>query len=978
MKKFIAILMSMLLVLSMFTTVSASEATEYVTFDLTVSGANGTVFGTLEGAQAIADAAKDEFSNENSASQYIENYLSSPQSKDGGRGVKVLYVLRKDTFESKMAEDGLIYEKNGKEIPFKVSTDLSKKNGLLIGGKYTSAQTLTLNADKNLSTLYIYQVSTATKNVTVKVTYADGHEDEPKSVSFVGNVWQDENIATGLWGPKFGMKYNLTYALSGTKNDAGYDNLDITLSNDADRAAAIAQVALNPGKKVKSVTFTHTDSWTPVVVIGVTGKVATEEEITVVSIEELKTKYASASDVTLSNYEDVKSFLDNLKEEYIPLEDAEYIASLTAAVNGFVAAIDGTVAKYDFIDLSSVKNAQLAANVGDPITVRSFGHTATDTQYVMNVAAINNKKIKGYTFSDNNIPFDVSQANGNYGVRVSNVGEEGVKTIESVTLENPARYSTLSVLGATGTTSERGEIYVKVTYSNNTFDKFTGDKFKSQVAVKNNSATSGITSGDQVSYVGDTNNKDNTFGTLLKDTGKGVYYANTAYSNMYVPVYKFELDSAKEVTSIEIGCSLTWSCFTVLGMTAEKVTLADVIDTLEVTNANYKEIDDMINDLPAGELTSAQQAKLEMLKKHIKFYVQDYVPFEIPESVFNGKVFGSNVPKADATLEDYISVNNAVGNSSILDSVTWEADKKDGLIYSANNIPFNVRTDKGILFGNHSQASVEIDVPDGNYDSISALLAFSYVDNGAFEMRAYYDDGTSTVDSNWSPADFGHYNGNYVNTIASSGKESDSYVVISGGGTLRTTNANPDVYSTFGTKYYFPVMTLDTDVEKTLTKIVLTNNRNNVNGAILGVTGSKRDSTNKVLTRVFNSFMNNFSDAELEAAHEAYVNSYDTGLYTNKTYGLEPMDVIYLKHKDNVLSGKVMSYVNTDNKYSVVALVLNADDSYARVEIMGVGTANLSDHDFSENIVLEEGQKIRVLLWEDFTTLKPYMTAKEL
>ena len=983
MKKIIAIVMCIMLVCSVITTVSADETTEYITFDLRQAGANAKIFTDETTAQSIVTAMNNTEISANLSDEWNSQYLSVKQKVDGTNWVaRITKTLDKTAFESKKDSDGYYYSATRKDnafnydkttnIPFYISTDADKANGILLGGTSTSSeQTLTLNTDEKLSALYVAAVSTSDRTTTIKITYNDNTEFTPEVTTLKGDRYinhTDTKVEDTIWGSESAYLRGYTYS------DSQYS----TSISGAKYMYGITKVPVDASKTVEKISFKISDGYAATAVIGITGEIASTEEITVATIADLKTKYADVSAITISNYEDVRAILDTLNPEYIPAEDAKYIAALTNAVNGFVASIDGVISKYDYIDLSTVKNAPIAANVGDACTVRSFGHSATDYQYVMNIAAINNKKVKGYTFSDNNIPFDVSATNGNYGVRVSGVGETGINTTESVTLAEPARYNSLSIMGATGTnSSERNEIYVQVTYSDGTA-KFTGATMKTQPAVKNSLDTSGITSGDQVSYVCDTNDKNNTAGTFLKsDNG---YYANESYLNMYVPVYTVELDNTKEVVSIQIGCTLYWSSFTVLAMSGEKVTLADVIDSFEtVTEENYKNIDDMIKSLSEGDLTPAQQAKLDLIKKQIKFYVQDYVPIEIPKNVFNAKVFGNNVSVSSVTNTDYISLDSNVGNSSILDAVTWEAEKKaDGYIYSANDIPFDVNTEKGVLFGNISGDKVTIDVPDGKYDSISTLFAFSYIDAGAFTMKAIYDDGSFTLDSNWNPANYGHCNGNFETQTVNDGKEADSYVVISKGGTLRTTAADPNTYTTFSARYYFPVMTLDTDVEKTLVSIEFTNTRNDSNGAILGVTGSRNDSTNKTLTRVFNSLMKNFTDAELEAAHSAYVDSYDAGLYTNKTYGLEPMDVIYLKHSSDVLSGKVMSYVNTDNDYTVVAIVLNADGSFDRVEIMGQGTANLSAHDFSETIVLDEGQKINVLLWENFATLKPYMTAKEL
>ncbi len=995
MKKFIAIVMCIMLVCSVITTVSADETTEYITFDLREAGANAQIFGTQATAEAIAQIQSAIPTVSDTPVEYYSAYPTKKVDSTNIPGIRVVQVLNKDAFDAQKTADGLIYDMNN-EIPFKILTDENASNGILIGTSNGNEQVLTLNAEKEMNMLYIYYTTTpSSKIANITITYTDNSTDN-KSFEIKGAEWNEANITTGYWGKKFKLFYNINHSLA--TNDDSVAVSAATAAADAERHPNIAAIELNSTKKVKSIAFKLSDGWITAAIIGITGRAATAEEIasgaTTMNLAALKAKYADASAVTMANCNDVSTLLAEINDEFVPVEDAEYVASIRAAVEAIFAQVDETVAKYDILEIS--KNVPLAANVGDTTKVigiqHEFDDPALDTdngndQYAFNIAALNYKAVKGYTFSNDNIPFKIeADSNGYYGRKITgkaNPAAELTGTYE-LTIPEGKKYTKISfVAPASGTeTQNRDDVSYKLVYDDGTANGKTVIYNTSQIqwnTVAREENKTSLVNDPNASYIlyeTDTNNRNNTYNWLTYDYSAGKYLSvNDAFLNTYVPVYNLPVDPTKTLKKVVITCTPVWRANTILAATAHKAVLSDVIDTLEVTAETYKDVSVMIEELPEGDLTPAQEEKLEVIKKQIKFYVQDYVPFEIPENVFNGKVFGTDVAKADVKLEDYISVNDTVGDSCILDKVKWDADKKEGLIYSANDIPFNVNTDKGLLFGNHSQEIVRIDIPEGNYDSISALFAFSNVDSGAFKMRAIYDDGNETVDSNWDPANYGHCNGNFETQTKTDKKEADSYVVISGGGTLRDDN-DPDRFTTFGARYYFPVMTLDTDIEKTLVAVEFTNTRNNVNGAILGVTGSRNDSTHKTLTRVFNSLMNSFTDAELEAAHSAYVNSYDTGLYTNKTYGLEPMDVIYLKHSNNTLSGKVMSYVNTDNEYTVVALVLNADGSFDRVEIMGNGTANLSAHDFSETIVLEEGQKINVLLWENFATLKPYMTAK--
>ena len=721
MKKIIAILMSMLLVLSMFTTVSASEATEYVTFNLREAGANAILFGTETEFNAVAEALKATDANSNAAEEYLTNYITSCQAISSSiRPYKPMWMLMKTGFEEIRNDDGLIYSYTTEgaykgEIPFDITTDVDKANGINLGAYHRSAQTLTLNSDKNLSALYVYTVTNNSPAIEVVVSYADG-TSETSNVTAKSPIYSDKIVAnskTGVWAKGAYLRYEFKYSTGAF--------VESTSGNDGNkRFANIMEIPVKTGKKVSTVSFRLNDQWAQGAIVGITGQVASAAEITAATLADLKAKYTDASAVTISNYEEVKAILDSLNADYIPLEDAEYIASLETAVNGFVVLVDGTIAKYDYIEFE--KNIGLAANVGEAGTIRTWSKEPTDYNYAMNIAAINNKAVKGYTFSDANIPFAIKpDSNRNYALKVSGKGEEGVNTTSTTTLAVPKAYKSLSVVCARDTGDSPGDLYFTVTYSNGDTVKFTGAtyNFESRVA---NSGASTLT-GDQISYVGIAGDSSTT-GNLLIASGK--YSVNNySHPNLYIPVYTFPLDPTKTVTSISVTSTRAYNCLTVLAMSAEKVTLADVIDTLEVTNANYKEIDDMINDLPAGELTSAQQAKLEMVKKHIKFYVQDYVTFDI-DSYSNGVGFlkaGTLVDSVDKN--QFVNVN---GSISVLNKEGWEAQKDaNGLVHAVNGIPFDVNTDGTIVFGRLNGSTVTIDIEDGNYDSISALLAYTNI-----------------------------------------------------------------------------------------------------------------------------------------------------------------------------------------------------------------------------------------------------------
>lgn len=974
-KNLTAIVLCIIMMLSLVTAVSATGTTEYVTIELVDNGANAVLFGTQTEADAVKTDSNNAAQGTDANATYTSNYVSQKFGATSTNSFRVTYVLNKTAFDAEKAKDanGLIYDNDG-NIPFKVSTDLTKNNGINMGAKCKSWYTVNVNAEKPLSKLYAYTFMSTddyAKVLQVKINYTDTTSETLKP-SF--KVPKATPTAGHLWGTALQYAYRYSYTVSDTVVTTSYAT--------PTAYPYIVSVAVNPGKTVSNVQFLMNDNGYTGAIVGLTAQVASAEEIaaadTAAAIAQLKAGYASAEAITAENCNDAKALLDKISDAYIPAEDADYVAEIKAAVEAKISEAEAFFAKYDYFDIE--KNIPLASTIG---STAKLAESANSDNRVFNSKALENKIVNGYVYAADGTPLKVGKdANGNYVRKVTtkassdpSVTFEGKYTIN---VEQPKNYNEISIMAISS--YDYGEAYnydksnlnFTVTYADDTTEVF-GPKEVNLFYERYNTQESKLLASETASYVqfkANSADYDTTMPWIRWNANTNQYGIFIYMTDFYVPVYKLSVDPTQKVKSITVVSNKDAYHQFLMAVTAKKVTLAEVIDGIEVTDENYKSIKDMLNALPEGELTAQQEAKLEIIEKQIKFFDQEYVPFTISEDKFNSKVFVSgSIPNADVKANDYIYTGYGYYP---LDKDAWNNAKVDGLIYSMNKIPFNVNTDKGVLFGGTADKVITIPVTEGKYDSVSAALAMAFIGAGDFEMKANYSDGTSSdVDPNWYVADAHHYNGN-LGTLGKT-RDADSFIELLGG--KMQLPSGKDTWVPYAVNFYFPVVTLDTDEEKTLVSVTFTNNNKNYNTALLGLTGSVSDSTNKILERVFNSYTKKFHDKELEAAHEAYVSSYDTGLYTNETYGLEPMDAIYVKYENDTLSGKVMSYVNEDNKYTVVALVLNADDSYADVEIMGSGTANLSAHDFSETITLEEGQKIKLLLWEDFTTLKPYMTA---
>ena len=320
MKKIIAIVMCIMLVCSVITTVSADETTEYITFDLRQAGANAKIFTDETTAQSIVTAMNNTEISANLSDEWNSQYLSVKQKVDGTNWVaRITKTLDKTAFESKKDSDGYYYSATRKDnafnydkttnIPFYISTDADKANGILLGGTSTSSeQTLTLNTDEKLSALYVAAVSTSDRTTTIKITYNDNTEFTPEVTTLKGDRYinhTDTKVEDTIWGSESAYLRGYTYS------DSQYS----TSISGAKYMYGITKVPVDASKTVEKISFKISDGYAATAVIGITGEIASTEEITVATIADLKTKYADVSAITISNYEDVRAILDTLNPE---------------------------------------------------------------------------------------------------------------------------------------------------------------------------------------------------------------------------------------------------------------------------------------------------------------------------------------------------------------------------------------------------------------------------------------------------------------------------------------------------------------------------------------------------------------------------------------------------------------------------------------------------------------------------------------
>ncbi len=664
-----ALLLCASLIFALFTCASAQGATEYITFDLREAGANAQIFGTQATAEAIATAQTGVLTTDNTTAGY-SSYPSKQLDIDSGRGIRIVQVLNKEAFDAKKDVNGLIYDKTG-TIPFKILTDENASNGILIGTSNGNEQVLTLNAEKEMSKLYIYYTTTSNTTPNITVTYADNSTDI-KPFGIKGAEWNEANITTGYWGQKFKLFYNINHSLSDSMSIA-------TAAADADRHPNIAVIDLNSTKKVKSLSFKLSDGWRTTAVIGITGQVATSEEINAyyrVQIDELLAQLpADAENIDDTNYIAYGSIVEQIEainegKNILSEQEMEFIASIKEAINDVL----NSYSPYITVDFSQSFNAKIFADGGSaiadydnplmyiPAYANVSGTWVPATNRALNRPAFNALKSgDGNIYSNKGIPFAVNVTGG-----LAFGGRSNPMNDEIINLNGVYADSLHIMLPATKGSDENRTYKAKVTYADNTEEEFAL-KFK----------------GINVSAPTDCD--------YLAVQNMYIYNANGDVDGnlRYLEVLELDTDFSKPVKSITFSNTDQYGGYAVIGLTAEiadensikadiEAKIASVIQK-EMAKAEYEinGIYDLVNHYEANFENETLTGKAEF-----DAYYMQYV-----NSVARVNSATSSTDLSETKAE--ITFENEMNSADLLEKVTVTlngAETKDYTATYANKV----------------------------------------------------------------------------------------------------------------------------------------------------------------------------------------------------------------------------------------------------------------------------------------------------
>ena len=1002
-------------------------SSKFTTFNMREVGANAIMFGTEDLVKTLSDDMKAGEETQGGAysetdNYRIKNYLYSKKAVGSDRPVKLDAVLQKGTVDEEKDENGYIYAWNYNDgvkdgasaIPFDVTTDVDQPNGIIIGYPNKTEQTLTLyeteNSAEYLDKLYVVINSTNFNQADVKVVYYDDSE------SNVVMKWEypNYNNVTGIWTNKLKWKYRIEYDSSGLIKEKATETEPAKYYDyDADRHMNVATIDLDVGKKVKSVSFKKENDYGWGAIMGITGEKADMTDVinsltaklpdnvtaenareTMELLAEIKAITGWESMVTA----DDKTKMDTLGQELLKL-DAEYVTfNLRAAGAGAKIFADSSTVETLANTLSQLSSdTAVADEIKNNYPIKSVASGKQPRiSFVANKTAFDNIKNASedkYIYDkDNKIPFDISTdldagngfiAGGQYADPVININ--ATDCLDKLYLYHICDLSgtaTVTLKYNDGEDEVKSISYYAPTYGTSSVitSSLWGQEFSSAYYT--------------FSYNSDASYKSNSLDTTHP-------YANI----MEIPV-----DGDRLLKSVSVDVSNSGYSMAILGVTGLTQTTYETInalynklDSLTISTTTYEKALALISGIEGHKdyelcLNETQLETLAEKKTQAAFYVklneQSYIPFDISAGA-NGRVFvkeGSLV--ADVKGCDMSSVNGSA--NTILNKAAFDAKKTDGYIYADNGIPFDVNTDgyygegsdnskkSGYVVGptayGYPSNEITIDIPDGNYDSISVLAYAGYVLNqGQFSIEAVYQDGSA------SEKLFGLSSATYNNTFnvaENTKRNADSKLNFAANenSTLRN-NVDATKYTAFATLYNFPVLTLDTDVERTITGIKVKNNSSNVGAVVLGVTGSESDSIEKTLTKLTNTANEQFTANEITAGFK-YMNELVekgikswTGYERILTLKAEAENAeVKLQNvtvENGIVNSDVEVYSAAEKEYTVIYAVYSGNEKLERVYIAvkdiksSAGSYKLD----SVNAELSEGEYIKCFIWND---MKPY------
>ena len=485
-----------------------------------------------------------------------------------------------------------------------------------------------------------------------------------------------------------------------------------------------------------------------------------------------------------------------------------------------------------------------------------------------NAEAVEAKKVDGYLYDENNIPFDIKTSLTEKNIIQLSADGNGSRVMQNtVTIPiEKGNYSEFYFLmdSVNDVSADNFKLTVNYTDGTTDVDPDWGIKGHSASETAFNS-TAGVSSKILIecAYNEDgTTKKDFSwiYRTDIEGSKNVEYPLNMSY---YMPVYKVEVDPSKTVESITATNSTSWGTAIILsatGVRANDTNIANVlveklVEADSITVDNYFDYADELATIfsyieKGAELTAENQSKFDAVKSVIESFASRYEIFDI-SGVANMKAFGTTGVVTD--YEDYIGRDGEI--SRVLNQKAFEYFKKsDGNIYAYNGVPFRITTnkDKNVFrLGGYAGAptSVTIDVPDGNYSSIyfpNTGINSVYMNN--FKVTVTYTDGTTTVtDSSMNKIAEPVYTKPTEYPVNVS-----SYIGCFGDDLNRNDPENTAMFyklnatAPFVTTYWIPVFEVKLDPTKTVKNVTFSGGSKSSGCSILGVTATVANKEEKV------------------------------------------------------------------------------------------------------------------------------------
>lgn len=375
-----------------------------------------------------------------------------------------------------------------------------------------------------------------------------------------------------------------------------------------------------------------------------------------------------------------------------------------------------------------------------------------------------------------------------------------------------------------------------------------------------------------------------------------------------------------------------------------KKTLKTLIDSLpdadEITKSNYSGFSDTLEKIQAlldesVTVDDERITKYNEIKEKINVIVNTYNPyvtFDFSNSA-NAIVFGEyglSLDDVKCRTPFYLGAKNSNGTLSpyptiVLNKLAFENKKaSDLLIYSDDKeIPFEINTNYGIILGSDATDrlhSVTIPVAPGNYKNVSVAYAGTYeFEANQFEMKVEYTDGTFTTDPDWKIYSQ-HTNKDtlskypsvddtiFVKYDSANGKETASYF-----------ERDDKVYTKLkAMDMYFPVITLETDMQKTVKSISFKQTDTWRALAIMGITGElvPQSDIKEIIESKIQAISKNNLAVEYEniVAIKNMIEKYKDSIGAEEISGLEEFEDIYAEFSNSVVEVEECETITTFDK----------------------------------------------------------------